>query len=175
MLVCFLCASDLVKSSFLSGISPYLLLLYTLYLLVAQTTTSCQASSLLCFWQRCLFHIYGLSAEMHPLDSAVPAFWVWIFLWDRALGSAVPSVSSWKRAFLGPNFWHLFSHWNCLFYSKNAPAPQIRTGFNKAKKADFKKPTLQENPPAHIYIYIHIAIYIYTHLYLYTHIYAGTL
>ena len=45
---------------FLSGISPYLFLHYFLYLLVAQTTASCQASSLLCFWQKVvLWHNWG--------------------------------------------------------------------------------------------------------------------
>ena len=50
----------------MSGISPYLLLLYLLYLLVAQTTTSCQASSLLCFWQWWFCDIIGVSADNAP-------------------------------------------------------------------------------------------------------------
>ena len=140
---------------FLSGISPYLFLLYFLYLLVAQTTTSCQASSLLCFWQRCLFHIYGLSAERRPLGSAVPAFLVWILRRHRALGSAVPSVCVAKRAFLGPQtLTSIFLFENAFFTQKRLLAPRLAL-FATWPKRPISKITPCRRPRRHIYIYIY--------------------
>ena len=139
-------------SCFLSGISPYLLLLYLLYLLVAQTTTSYQESSLLCFWQRCLCDIIGGSAETHPLGSAEPVFWDWK-VWENGLGSAVPDVRFWKSLKPWNVFWRHFSSSNQPFFLQKMLLPPRFTLDSTRPKCPLPKITPCRRTRRHIYIY----------------------
>ena len=149
MLACFLCASDLVISA--SCLASRL---------ISFCFTSCT------FWLRKLQHLLRhllffasgkggsftymgllLKCTLSVLQSRRSGFGISCGIGLSALQSRALFLEN--VSFGDPIFDILFfSLFEIAFLTLKCPCPQIRTGFNKAKKAYVKNNTLQENPPA---------------------------